>query len=149
VTPDGMVLGLRLPGAEQRFDSLLEEHTHQLAPGDVIVLYTDGITEARSPDNDLYGTDRLDELLAHQCHSSQELIDALMTKVNDFTNHALPNDDRTVHPDLERFVAERMGATTYELDSSHVPMLSHPDLVLDVIRTAANAVQGSAAAAAL
>jgi len=42
-----------------------------------------------------------------------------------------------------------MGATTYELDSSHVPMLSHPDLVLDVIRTAANAVQGSAAAAAL
>jgi hypothetical protein len=58
-------------------------------------------------------------------------------------------NDRTVHPDLERFVAERMGATTYELDSSHVPMLSHPDLVLDVIRTAANAVQGSAAAAAL
>jgi hypothetical protein len=33
--------------------------------------------------------------------------------------------------------------------SSHVPMLSHPDLVLDVIRTAANAVQGSAAAGAL
>src|SRR4051794_36825943 len=29
-----------------------------------------------------------------------------------------------------------MGATTYDLDSSHVPMLSHPDLVLDVIRTA-------------
>ena len=46
-------------------------------------------------------------------------------------------------------VAERMDATTYDLDSSHLPMLSHPDLVLDVIRTAANAVQGSAAAAAL
>ena len=61
----------------------------------------------------------------------------------------MATNDRTVHPDLERFVAERMGATTYELDSSHVPMLSHPDLVLDVIRTAANAVQGSAAAAAL
>ena len=49
--------------------------------------------------------------------------------------------DRTVHPDLEAFVAERMGATTYDVDSSHVPMLSHPDLVLDVIRTAARAVQ--------
>jgi pimeloyl-ACP methyl ester carboxylesterase len=59
------------------------------------------------------------------------------------------NNDRTVHPELERFVAERMGATTYEIDSSHVPMLSHPERVLDVIRTAANAVQGSAAAAAL
>ena len=48
-------------------------------------------------------------------------------------------NDRTVHPDLERFVAKRMGATTYEVDSSHVPMLSNPKLVLDVIRAAANA----------
>jgi hypothetical protein len=38
-----------------------------------------------------------------------------------------------------------MGATTYELDSSHVPMLSHPDLVLDVIRTAAASVPQLAA----
>ena len=29
------------------------------------------------------------------------------------------------------------GATTYDIDSSHVPMLSHPDFVLDVIRAAA------------
>ena len=62
--------------------------------------------------------------------------------------YVVANNDRTVPPELERFVAERMDATTYDLDSSHVPMLSHPDLVLDVIRTAANAVQGSAAAAA-
>ena len=47
--------------------------------------------------------------------------------------------DRTVHPDLERFFAKRMGATTYEFDSSHVPMLSQPQGVIDVIRTAANA----------
>jgi pimeloyl-ACP methyl ester carboxylesterase len=58
-------------------------------------------------------------------------------------------NDRTVHPDLERFVAERMGATTYNVESSHVPMLSHPDFVLDVIRTAASALQGSATAAAV
>ena len=63
--------------------------------------------------------------------------------------YIVANNDRTVHPELERFVAQRMDATTYDLDSSHVPMLSHPDLVLDVIRTAANAVQGSAATAAL
>jgi pimeloyl-ACP methyl ester carboxylesterase len=56
-------------------------------------------------------------------------------------------NDRTVHPDLEAFLAERMGATTYTVESSHVPMLPHPDVVLDVIRTAANAVQGSEAAA--
>ena len=48
-------------------------------------------------------------------------------------------NDRTVHPDLQRFVAKRMGATIYEVDSSHVPMLSNPKLVIDVIRTAADA----------
>ena len=49
--------------------------------------------------------------------------------------------DRTVHPELQRFVAKRMGATTYESESSHVPMLSNPNLVLEVIRTAAKSVK--------
>jgi pimeloyl-ACP methyl ester carboxylesterase len=57
--------------------------------------------------------------------------------------YIVAKNDRTVHPDLERFCAKRMGATTYEADSSHVPMLSKPSLVIDVIRTAANAVQRS------
>jgi pimeloyl-ACP methyl ester carboxylesterase len=56
-------------------------------------------------------------------------------------------NDRTVHPDLERFFAKRMDATTYEFDSSHVPMLSQPSSVIDVIRVAAKAVQGAAAVA--
>jgi pimeloyl-ACP methyl ester carboxylesterase len=54
--------------------------------------------------------------------------------------YLVAKNDRTVHPDLERFVAKRMSAKTYEIDSSHVPMLSNPRLVIDVIRTAANAV---------
>jgi hypothetical protein len=55
---------------------------------------------------------------------------------------------KTVHPDLQRFVAKRMGATTTETNSSHVIMLSQPDVVIDVIRKAAAAVaakQGQAA----
>jgi pimeloyl-ACP methyl ester carboxylesterase len=52
-------------------------------------------------------------------------------------------EDRTVHPDLERFAAKRMGATTREVRSSHVPMLSHPKEVLEVIRSASVAVQTS------
>ncbi|HET8852301.1 MAG TPA: alpha/beta hydrolase [Ktedonobacteraceae bacterium] len=59
--------------------------------------------------------------------------------------YIVARNDRTVNPELERFVAKRMGATTYEVDSSHVPMLSHPNLVLDVIRAAAKAIQGSMA----
>jgi pimeloyl-ACP methyl ester carboxylesterase len=54
--------------------------------------------------------------------------------------YIVANNDRTVHPDLERFAAKRMGAHTYDVDSSHVPMLSHPDVVLDVIRAAASSV---------
>ncbi len=49
----------------------------------------------------------------------------------------MANDDQTVQPDLERASAKRMGAATYDIDSSHVPMLSHPDFVVDVIRAAA------------
>ena len=49
-------------------------------------------------------------------------------------------NDRTVHPELERFVAKRMEARIYEADSSHVPMLSQPRFVLDVIRDAAKGV---------
>lgn len=50
--------------------------------------------------------------------------------------YVVATKDRTVQPELERFVARRLGATT-----SHVPMLSNPALVLDVVRKAANAVQ--------
>ena len=48
--------------------------------------------------------------------------------------------DRTVHPDLKRSAAKRMRAKTVEIASSHVPMLSHPKVVIDMIRDAAKAV---------
>src|SRR6516225_4575631 len=57
------------------------------------------------------------------------------------TWYVLANQDQTVHPDLQRFVSKRMKAATTEVASSHVPMLSKPDTVLEVIRTAVSAVQ--------
>ena len=62
------------------------------------------------------------------------------------TWYIVANQDRTIQPECERFVAKRMGATTFDIDSSHVPMLSHPDFVLGVIRKAAMAVQKDMAA---
>jgi pimeloyl-ACP methyl ester carboxylesterase len=56
-------------------------------------------------------------------------------------------EDRAVHPDLQRFCAKRMGATTVEVKSSHVPMLSQPRAVLDVIRAAAKVVTSAQRAA--
>jgi pimeloyl-ACP methyl ester carboxylesterase len=61
--------------------------------------------------------------------------------------YIVAKNDRTVHPDMERFVAKRMGAAIYEVDSCHVPMLSRPNMVIDVIRTAANAVRARSTAA--
>jgi pimeloyl-ACP methyl ester carboxylesterase len=55
--------------------------------------------------------------------------------------------DHAVHPELERSAAKRMGATTYEVESSHVAMLSHPDIVLEAIRNLATVVSGSLATA--
>jgi pimeloyl-ACP methyl ester carboxylesterase len=60
--------------------------------------------------------------------------------------YIVAKSDRTVHPELERAAAKRMGAKTVELDSSHVPMRSQPKAVLDVIRTAAAAVAAAKAA---
>ena len=61
--------------------------------------------------------------------------------------YIVANNDRTVHPDLERFVAKRMGAITHAVDSSHVAMLSHPGVVIDAIRAAAKAIQATTAVA--
>jgi pimeloyl-ACP methyl ester carboxylesterase len=62
--------------------------------------------------------------------------------------YVVAKNDRTVNPALQRFVAKRMGATVYEANTSHVAMLANPKLVIDVIRTAAKAVQESARAEA-
>ena len=60
--------------------------------------------------------------------------------------YILTTQDHTVHPDLQRWVSKRMGATVVEVESSHVPMLSKPDVVIEVIRGAAVAVQKNKAA---
>jgi pimeloyl-ACP methyl ester carboxylesterase len=57
--------------------------------------------------------------------------------------YILARNDQTVHPDLQRYLSKRINATTVEADSSHVTMLSQPEVVIDVIRKAAAAVQKS------
>lgn len=57
------------------------------------------------------------------------------------TWYILARNDHTVHPDLQRFLSKRMGATVVEVESSHVPMLSQPDVVINTIRQAAAATQ--------
>lgn len=51
--------------------------------------------------------------------------------------YAVSTEDRTINPDLERFMAKRMGAETIEIKSSHVSMISHPDKIARLILKAA------------
>jgi pimeloyl-ACP methyl ester carboxylesterase len=51
--------------------------------------------------------------------------------------YAVSIDDRTINPDLERFMAKRMGATTIEVKASHLSLISHPQEIADLILKAA------------
>lgn len=51
--------------------------------------------------------------------------------------YAVSTEDRTINPDLERFMAGRMGAKTIEVQSSHLSMISHPDTIAGLILEAA------------
>lgn len=51
--------------------------------------------------------------------------------------YAVSKDDRTIDPDLERFMARRMNATTIEVDSCHLSLITHPDLIAGLVLQAA------------
>jgi pimeloyl-ACP methyl ester carboxylesterase len=51
--------------------------------------------------------------------------------------YAVSTEDRTINPDLERFMAKRMGAKTIEVKSSHLSLISHPDVITRLIVDAA------------
>jgi pimeloyl-ACP methyl ester carboxylesterase len=51
--------------------------------------------------------------------------------------YQVSTEDRTINPELQKFLAQRMKATKIELKSSHVSLLSHPHEIADLIRAAA------------
>jgi pimeloyl-ACP methyl ester carboxylesterase len=51
--------------------------------------------------------------------------------------YAVSTQDRTINPDLQRYMAKRMGAKTIELRASHVSLISQPDAIANLILQAA------------
>jgi pimeloyl-ACP methyl ester carboxylesterase len=51
--------------------------------------------------------------------------------------YAVSTEDRTINPDLERFMAKRMGAETIEVKASHLSLISQPDIIASLILKAA------------
>ncbi len=86
----GMALGV-LEGIR------LEEHVVSLDPGDSLVFYTDGITEAFSAENQAYGEERLQATIqSTNSSSAQTMLDAINDSVDTFVGDAISSDDRTL-----------------------------------------------------
>jgi serine phosphatase RsbU (regulator of sigma subunit)/uncharacterized membrane protein YwzB len=103
--PNGMGLGLTNGSA---FDHNMEEETIQLRPGDICVLYTDGVTEARPPrtafasdgrlnEDDEFGYERLrDTIMAQREKSASQLKDEILRTVKAHAAKPEKDDDLTV-----------------------------------------------------
>ena len=86
----GLVLGA-MPGV--RFPT----HTVQLLRGDQLVLYTDGVTEAFNPTEELYGTERLvDEVRVHGSGTPAALVERICQSITNFAGTAPQSDDITL-----------------------------------------------------
>jgi len=94
--PDGLVLGLKIDNG-QRFESLLEEVTQPLGVGDVVLLFTDGVTEAMNEAGDAFGEDRLAALLEeHGDLPPEELRERILREIRAFVGGAGLHDDLTL-----------------------------------------------------
>jgi phosphoserine phosphatase RsbU/P len=92
--PPGMAIGL-VHG--ERFDRSIQNHVIDLAPNDVILLYTDGLTEAMNSRRQQFGEERLVESLAEQSTSAAaDLLADLRQNVDAFTVGQGQADDLTI-----------------------------------------------------
>ena len=94
--PDGLVLGLKIDNG-QRFESLLEEVTLPLGVGDVVLLFTDGVTEAMNEAGEPFGEERLAALVEeHGDLPFEELRERILREIHAFVGGAGLHDDLTL-----------------------------------------------------
>ena len=79
------------------FDRLLEEVTIPLRPGDLFLMYTDGITDAMNAAEDCFGDSRLTEIIErHRDGSCEELRERILRDVRAFAGPTAQHDDMTM-----------------------------------------------------
>lgn len=92
IRPGGMWLGI-----EENIEPLIQEKTIDLAPGDVLMLYTDGVTEYHFDKDDMFGLNRLRQFLQQNYrHSAQTIVERLVTVLEDFGRGQSQYDDVTL-----------------------------------------------------
>jgi sigma-B regulation protein RsbU (phosphoserine phosphatase) len=96
LAPDGLVLGLKIDKGEM-FEKLLQEDSLPLGPGDLFVLFTDGISEAMNPADECFGETRLGELVQEHGHMPfEELRERILREIRAFVGTASQHDDMTM-----------------------------------------------------
>jgi serine phosphatase RsbU (regulator of sigma subunit) len=96
LAPDGLVLGLKIDNGEM-FERLLQEETIALTPGDLFVLFTDGISEAMNPAEECFGEGRLGDLIdQHGSKPFEELRERILGEIRVFVGTASQHDDMTM-----------------------------------------------------
>ncbi len=99
-SPDGAVSELALPTNRLPLGALVPygynlSHV-SLAPGDCVVGYSDGVAEAQSPDGELFGSERLIEVVSSAPPDPARIIDAVTAALEEFTLGTEPYDDVTL-----------------------------------------------------
>ena len=73
------------------------EKTVLLCPGDIVVLYTDGVTEAGAYREEFYGKERLADVVGRSCHEkAKEIIDRILEDIKSFIGEKKHHDDLTL-----------------------------------------------------
>ena len=72
------------------------ERTYRLMPGDQLVLYTDGITEAYNEHGEMFGLTRLDKVLENCAIGASDLLESVLAALKEFTGSQPAHDDRTL-----------------------------------------------------
>lgn len=104
--PRGFPLGIDLPNPDLFGKSLTQESV-KLKKGDLLLLYTDGITEAMNPERDQYGEQRLvDFMRTHHKLSAEEFVAKLNQDITEFTRDYPQNDDITAVAIKEGMMAD-------------------------------------------
>jgi len=108
LNPRGFPVGISLPDPSL-FKKSIESDTIQLAEDDILIIYTDGITEAMNSKRELFSEERLQKAIGEFGHlQAQEFVDSLTDEIHSFTEGFEQNDDITLVTIKEKSSPEKI-----------------------------------------
>jgi len=106
LNPQGFPIGIALP-EKDLFRRTIQSDTIRLAPDDILILYTDGITEAMNPQREMFGDERLLQVIRDYSHLPVDaFVEQLKSELHSFTEGNPQSDDITLVAIKEQASAE-------------------------------------------